>query len=68
MEMSSEEEEDGQISRLEQEEERDRKLYGQSTSDDDSLTLEDLSKCRLTRDMIAKTCMTPWFEDYVKGS
>jgi RNA polymerase-associated protein RTF1 len=67
MEMSSEEEEDGQISRLELEEERDRRLYGRPDAEDEKLTLEDLMKCRLSRDMIAKACMAPWFEDYVKG-
>lgn len=67
MEMSSEEEEDGQITKLEEEEERDRKLYGKPPAEEDAVGLDDLLKCWLSRDKIAKACMTPWFEDYVKG-
>ncbi|KAF9238923.1 hypothetical protein BU15DRAFT_88171 [Melanogaster broomeanus] len=68
METSSGEEEDGQITKYEEEEEKDRKLYSkQPNPDDESVTIEDLSTCRLTRDMLAKFCMAPWFEDYVKG-
>lgn len=67
METSSEEEEDGQISKFEEEEEKERKLYSKTNPDDEPITAEDLDKCRLTRDMLAKYCMAPWFEDYVKG-
>lgn len=67
MEMSSEEEEDGQISKLEEEEERDRKLYGKPQDEEGPIVLDDLLKCLLTRDKIARACLTPWFEDYVKG-
>ncbi|KAI0772759.1 plus-3-domain-containing protein [Trametes elegans] len=67
MEMS-EDEEDGQITKYDEEEERDRKLYGKSNPDDEPITLDDLDKCRITRNQIAKFCMTPWFEDYVKGA
>ncbi|KAL7284626.1 hypothetical protein ACG7TL_001922 [Trametes sanguinea] len=65
---TSEDEEDGQITKYDEEEERDRKLYGTSHPDDEPITLEDLSKCRVTRDQIAKYCMAPWFEDYIKGA
>lgn len=69
METSSGEEEDGQITKYEEEEERERKLYSkQSDPDDEPVALSDLSACRLTRDMLAKYCMAPWFEDYVKGA
>lgn len=68
MEMSSEEEEDGQISKFEEEEERDRRLYGKPDPADEQITLGDLLKCWLSRDRIAKVCMTPWFEDFVKGA
>lgn len=69
METSSDEEEDGQISKYEEEEERERKLYSKkSDPDDEPITLSDLGTCRLTRDMLAKYCMAPWFEDYVKGA
>jgi hypothetical protein len=67
MDTSSEEEEDGQISKLEEEEEKDRKLFGKKDAEDEPITIHDLEKCRLTRDVIAKHCMVPWFEDYVKG-
>jgi RNA polymerase-associated protein RTF1 len=67
METSSDEEEDGQISKLEEEEEKDRKLFGKKDAEDEPITMNDLEKCRLTRDGIAKHCMVPWFEDYVKG-
>jgi RNA polymerase-associated protein RTF1 len=67
METSDEEEEDGQISKMEQEEEKERKLLNKQNPGDEPITLEDLNKCRLTRDMLAKNCMAPWFEDYVKG-
>ncbi|KAG9307983.1 hypothetical protein JVU11DRAFT_12121 [Chiua virens] len=68
MDTSSGEEEDGQITKYEEEEERDRKLFSkQPNPDDEPITLADLSSCRITRDMLAKYCMAPWFEDYVKG-
>ncbi|KAF8836997.1 plus-3-domain-containing protein [Paxillus ammoniavirescens] len=68
METSSGEEEDGQITKYEEEEEKDRKLYSkQPNPNDEPITLEDLVTCRLTRDMLARICMYPWFEDYVKG-
>lgn len=68
METSDSEDEDGQISKIEQE---DEKLFGKSkkdnVEDDEPITLHDLERCRLTRDMIAKYSMLPWFEDFVKG-
>jgi RNA polymerase-associated protein RTF1 len=67
METDSDEEEDGQISKLEEEEEKDRKLFGKKDLAEEPMTMGDLEKCRLTRDAIAKHCMVPWFEDYVKG-
>jgi len=68
MDTSSGEEEDGQITKYEEEEEKDRKLFSkQPNPDDEPITLEDLTSCRLTRDMLAKHCMAPWFQEYVKG-
>jgi RNA polymerase-associated protein RTF1 len=67
METSEEEEEDGQISKLEEEEEKDRKLFSKTNPDDEPITIEDLEKCRLSRDMLVKFCMAPWFDEYVKG-
>jgi RNA polymerase-associated protein RTF1 len=71
MEMETDEDdEDGQIGREEQEEERERRLLGASTSShgDKPMTTEELGKVWLSRDAIAKHCMAPWFEDYVKGA
>jgi RNA polymerase-associated protein RTF1 len=67
METDSEGEEDGQISKYEEEEEKDRKRFGKPEPDDELITLEDLNQCRLTRTQLVKHCMAPWFEDYVKG-
>jgi len=67
METSSGEEEDGQITKHEEEDEKDRKLFGKSNPDDEPIMLPDLEKCRLSRDSIAKYCMRPWFGEYVKG-
>jgi RNA polymerase-associated protein RTF1 len=68
METDSEDEEDGQISKYDEEQEKDRKRYGKPEPDDEPVALEDLNKCRLTRTLLAKHCMAPWFEDYVKGA
>lgn len=68
MDTSSGEEEDGQITKYEEEEEKDRKMFSkQPNPDDEPITLEDLTSCRLTRDMLARHCMAPWFQEYVKG-
>ena len=61
------EDEDGQISKYEEEEERDRKRFGKTEPDDEPITLEDLNKCRLSRVLLAKHCMAPWFDEYIKG-
>ncbi|KZP21278.1 plus-3-domain-containing protein [Athelia psychrophila] len=69
METDSEDEEDGQITKHDEEEEKDRKRFGKvEPSDDEPVTMEDIMKCRLTRTMLAKYCMSPWFEDYIKGA
>ena len=70
MEMSSGEEEDGQISKYEQEEERDRRLldkYEKAQPDEDPATLQDFASCRLTRDTLLRYYLAPWFEDLIKG-
>lgn len=73
MDISDSESEDGQITKQEQEEERLLNLGGfkkaKFAKDEDvetPCTLADLEKCRLLRDAIAKHCIKPWFEDYVK--
>jgi Plus-3 domain len=68
METSDEEAEDGQITKFEQEEEKERKLLGMTVSNDEPMTIADLNKVRLTRDSLAKHFLAPWFEDYVKGT
>lgn len=64
---SDEEEEDGQISKFEEEEEHDRKHFGKASNDDEPITIEDLDKVRVTRDMVIKHCFSSWFSDYIKG-
>jgi RNA polymerase-associated protein RTF1 len=68
METESEEEEDGQISKFEEREERDRQLYGQPTAPDGKLTRDDLSKCQITRATLVKHYAAPWFADFCKGT
>lgn len=71
MEMETDEEdEDGQIGRDEQDDERLRRLSGGHTksSSDAPLVREDLNRIQLTRELIAKHFTAPWFKDYVKGA
>ena len=68
METSDDEAEDGQITKFEQEEEKERKLLGMTATNDEPMTLADLNKVRLTRDALAKHFLAPWFEDYTKGT
>ncbi|KAF8477775.1 plus-3-domain-containing protein [Russula ochroleuca] len=68
METSDEEAEDGQITKFEQEEEKERKLLGMTVHNDEPMTITDLNKVRLTRDALAKHFLAPWFKDYVKGA
>ncbi|KAN0107257.1 hypothetical protein V8E52_010309 [Russula decolorans] len=68
METSDDEAEDGQITKFEQEEEKERKLLGMTVANDEPMTIADLNKVRLTRDALAKHFLAPWFEDCVKGA
>ncbi|KAG6853749.1 hypothetical protein C0991_001765 [Blastosporella zonata] len=68
MDISDDESEDGQISKFEQEEEKERKMFSKPPVDDQPAGLEDFEKCRLSRDMLAKHCMAPWFQDYVQNA
>ncbi|TEB25534.1 hypothetical protein FA13DRAFT_1756583 [Coprinellus micaceus] len=75
MDISDEDSEDGMISRDQQQEERDRRLLGLSASasreepeDTTPATVESFNRCRLTRDLVAKWCLSPWFREYVKGA
>lgn len=68
METSDEEDEDGQVTKLDEEEERLNRIYGKgSPAVEEPMTLQDLKRVTVTRDMLAKLCLAPWFEDYVKG-
>ncbi len=60
---SDEDDEDGQINKSEQDGEKERK----PVKDEQPITMDDLEKCHLTRAMIAKYYLSPWFEEYVKS-
>ncbi|KXN89714.1 hypothetical protein AN958_05254 [Leucoagaricus sp. SymC.cos] len=68
MEISDGESEDGQITKFEQEEEKVEKIFNKSSSESEPITIDDVEKCRLTRDLLVKHSLAPWFEDYVKGA
>lgn len=74
MDISSDEDsEDGQITKSDQEEERERRLLGltskkEAAEDNSPATVEDFNRCRLTRDLVAKWCMAPWFNKYVQDA
>ena len=78
MDISDSESEDGQISKMEQEDERllnlgmgfdspNKRGRGGKEEAETPCTMKDLETCRLTRDAIAKHCIKPWFQDYVTG-
>jgi RNA polymerase-associated protein RTF1 len=67
MDVSSSDE-DGLISRVQERDDRDRKLYGRPADDGSStLAINELQRVRLSRTDIVKVCVKPWFEEYVKG-
>ncbi|KAJ3564397.1 hypothetical protein NP233_g8321 [Leucocoprinus birnbaumii] len=69
MEISDGESEDGQITKFEQEEEKVGRIFNKPPSvESEPITMEDLEKCRITRDYLVKHSLAPWFEDYVKGA
>ena len=68
MEISDGESEDGQMAKFEQEEKAERLSNKPASTGSQPITKEDLEKCRLSRDQLLKFALTPWFEDYVKGS
>ena len=78
MDISESESEDGQITKLEQEEERflnltsgvdPRSGKGRLGKEDldTPCSMADLETCRLTRDDIVKHYVKPWFQDFVTG-
>ncbi len=66
--MSDEEEEDGQINKFDLDDERDRRSSDRFKSDNGPITVEDLSKARLTRDIIARLWGRPYFEKVLQGT
>jgi RNA polymerase-associated protein RTF1 len=67
METSEDEEEDGQINKFDEYDEKDRRSPSKAVHDDEPVQYEDLKKICLSRDLLAKQYMTPWFEELVKG-
>jgi len=59
--------EEAEITKSEQTEKK-RKLLGITAHNDESITIGDISKVRLTRDTLSKYFLVPWFNDYVKGA
>lgn len=66
--MSSEEEEDGQISKVEQREIREIKPIPKVKTEEDEPDILDFESCRVSRDSVCKYSKFPWFEDFIKGS
>lgn len=68
---SSDEDEDGVITKDEQEEERANRLLNGGPSavqkNEIPATLEDLERCRLSRSSLLKHFLSPWFPQYIKG-
>jgi RNA polymerase-associated protein RTF1 len=61
--------EEAEITKSEQKEkERKRKPLGIAAHNDESITIADISKVRLTRDTLSKYFLVPWFNEYVKGT
>lgn len=67
MEMSSEDEEDGQISRHQQEEEKDESPPKETEKDSSVASVRDMENIRVSRDMLVQYAYMPWFEDFAKG-
>ena len=66
MDISSEDEE-GEINKDAQLEERVRKYHDKKEEVSEEATVEDLKKVVITRGDIVKYCDMPWFESYLKG-
>lgn len=67
MEMSSDEDEDGQITKQDQQDERTSRLLDLAKHDDDEVTMQDFERCRLARSDLIKYSRRPWFAEYAKG-
>ncbi|KAJ3997325.1 plus-3-domain-containing protein [Lentinula boryana] len=68
---SSDEDEDGVITKDEQEEERAQRLMNGGVNSapktEVPATLQDLERCRLSRTLLLKHFLAPWFPQYIKG-
>lgn len=70
MEISDDESEDGQITKDQQAEERERRLLKQISAppaEEEACSIADIERCRLSRDILLKHCWAPWFDDYVES-
>jgi RNA polymerase-associated protein RTF1 len=67
MDVSDDEWEEGVVTKEEEEEDRDRRLYDRMNEVEEPLRREDIHMVQLTRRQAMKMYLTPWFEDYVKG-
>ncbi|EMD36880.1 hypothetical protein CERSUDRAFT_114800 [Gelatoporia subvermispora B] len=69
MDMSDDEEEDGQITKYDEQEEKERRILDKVNSRDDSPSmLEDFENVRLSRELLVKHSAAPWFSEYCKGA
>lgn len=67
MEMSSEDDEDGQFSKNELEHEKYQPKTSKKVSDDEPADLDMLNRCQLTRVKVLQHCMKTWFTEYATG-
>ena len=66
---SDEEEEDGQVTKYDEEEEQDRKYFSKTPAEDEGpLTVSDLEHIRVSRDLVIKHCFSPWFSEFIAGA
>ncbi|KAF9012012.1 hypothetical protein BDQ17DRAFT_1420408 [Cyathus striatus] len=72
MEISdSDESEDGIITKEEQQEEKERKIFGSSNkeeTEDQQASMADLQRLRVSREIIVKHALAPWFDEYMVGA
>lgn len=68
MEMETDEEEEDDYTRSEEENTSRARIHGRSSEDHEQpVTKDDLLRGQITRNMLAKYCMAPWFEEFVRG-
>jgi RNA polymerase-associated protein RTF1 len=67
MEMSDDEDEEGQINRFDLDDDKDKRSFDRSKSNDGPIAVEDLMKAQLTRDVIARLWGRPYFDKVLQG-